>query len=52
MASKSSQPVYIPNETIEGVEKWLQTPQGIKTSLTDPRKGINFILTKFLSEQD
>lgn len=51
MASKSSTPVYIPNDTLDALDKWCKTPEGKKIGLKDPKKAVVYVLQKFLGDQ-
>ncbi len=51
MASKSSTPVYISNDSLTALEKWSKTPEGKKLGMTDPKKVVNYVLQKFLGDQ-
>ena len=52
MASKTSKPVYIQNDTLLGIEEFLKTKKGKKLGMTDPKKAVGYILTKFLEDQN
>ena len=52
MASKTSQPVYIQNDTLLGIDEFLKTDEGKKLGITDPKKAVGYILTKFLADRN
>lgn len=51
MRSKTSDPVYIQITTLSAIGNYLQTEKGKKLGITDPRKAVQYILTKFLEEE-
>jgi hypothetical protein len=51
MASKTSQPVYISNKTLDAIDAWLKTANGKKLGIQDKKKAVGYILTKFLEDQ-
>lgn len=51
MASKSSTPVYISNDTLKALEKWCKTIEGKKIGMSDSKKAVGYVLQKFLAAQ-
>lgn len=51
MASKSSTPVYVSNDSLDALQKWSKTLEGKKIGKTDPKKIVNYVIEKFLGEQ-
>ena len=49
MASKTSQPVYVSNKTLDAIDAWLKTQNGKKLGMQD--KAVGYILTKFIEDK-
>ena len=50
MASKTSDAVYIRKDIIKKIEEYLETKEGQKIAIRDPKKVIPYLLTKYLEE--